>query len=81
MVPCFFYSSASLACLGIPVLGLLGEINGFCHCAVLVSVTTLFLHRACFLLFLQSARNKLLALCSEETPAMTSYNAACILRK
>lgn len=32
----FFYSSASLACLGIPVLGLLGEINGFCHCAVLV---------------------------------------------
>lgn len=32
-------------------------------------VTTLFLQRACFLLFLQSARNKLLALCSEETPA------------
>ena len=44
-------------------------------------VTTLFLQRACFLLFLQSARNKLLALCSEETSAMTSYNAACILRK
>ena len=44
-------------------------------------VTTLFLQRACFLLFLQSARNKLLAVCSEETPAMTSYNAACILRK
>lgn len=33
----FFNSVTSLACLGIPVLGLLGEINGFCHCAVLVS--------------------------------------------
>lgn len=31
--------------------------------------------------FLQSTGNKLLVLCSAKTPAMTSYNAACILRK
>lgn len=33
----FFFLSATLARLGVPILGLLGEINGFCHRAVLVS--------------------------------------------
>lgn len=33
----FFFFSARLAHLGVPILGLLGEINGFCQCAVLVS--------------------------------------------
>ena len=48
----FFFLSATLAPLGVPILGLLGEINSFCHRAVLVSCNhTVFAESVFFVVF------------------------------